>query len=90
MAWTIELDKRAQTDLAKLDRQIQREVLRYLETRVAPSNDPTAFGHGLTNNLAGLWRYRVRDYRIICRIESDRLVVMVLAVGHRRKIYESS
>jgi mRNA interferase RelE/StbE len=39
-------------------------------------------------NLAGLWRYRVGDYRLICRLEENRLVVLVLQVGHRREVYE--
>jgi mRNA interferase RelE/StbE len=42
----------------------------------------------LRRNLAGLWRYRVGDYRLICRLEENRLVVLVLQVGHRREVYE--
>lgn len=44
--------------------------------------------HALVSNLSGLWRYRVRDYRIICKLEQDRLVVLVVAVGHRSKVYK--
>ena len=88
MAWTIEFDKRAVRDLAKLDKPIQREIQRYLEERVAPSVDPRAFGHALGGNLSGIWRYRVRDYRILCRVEEDLLVVLVIAIGHRSQIYE--
>jgi mRNA interferase RelE/StbE len=88
LAWTIEFDERAERDLAKLDKSIQRRIVQYLQKRIAPAKDPTAFGHGLAHNLSHLWRFRVGDYRILCRIEEDRLVVFVVAVGHRSAIYE--
>jgi mRNA interferase RelE/StbE len=37
--------------------------------------------------MKGLWRYRVGDYRVICRVEDGRMVVLVLDVGHRREVY---
>lgn len=86
--WTVEFDDRARRELRKLDEQIQREILRYLRERVAGSADPRQFGKPLRMNLAGLWRYRVGDYRLICRLEENRLVVLVLQVGHRREVYE--
>jgi mRNA interferase RelE/StbE len=49
--------------------------------------NPRQFGRGLVGNKAGLWRYRIQDYRIICRLEDQRLVVLVVAVGHRKEIY---
>ena len=36
----------------------------------------------------GLWRYRFRDYRIICEIQEIKLSVLVGAVGHRGSIYQ--
>jgi mRNA interferase RelE/StbE len=88
LAWTIEFDEQAEHDLARLDPFIQREIKRYLLTRIAPAIDPREFGHALTGNLSGLWRYRVRDFRIVCRIENDKLIVLVVAVGHRSTIYD--
>jgi mRNA interferase RelE/StbE len=88
LAWTIEFDEQAERDLARLDHSIQREIKRYLLSRIAPAMNPRDFGHGLTGELAGLLRYRVRDYRIVCRIEDAKLVVLVIAVGHRSTIYE--
>jgi mRNA interferase RelE/StbE len=72
--------------LRKLAPEAQQTILRYLRERVAGSPDPKQFGKPLRMNLAGLWRYRVGDYRLICRIEENRLVV--LKVGHRREVYE--
>jgi mRNA interferase RelE/StbE len=88
LAWTIEYDPRVEKDLRGLDKRIQKEILEYMEKRIAPSDDPTSFGKALRHSHKGLWRYRVRDYRIICQIQPDRVAVLVIAVGHRSKVYE--
>lgn len=67
---------------------MQRRILSYLEERIAQAENPRDFGEGLTSSFAGLWRYRVGDYRIVCRIEDDRLVVFVVRIGHRRDVYD--
>ena len=86
--WTVEFDDRARRELRKLDAQNQQAILRYLRERIAVAEDPRQHGKPLRMNLAGLWRYRMGDYRLICRIEENRLVVLVLKVGHRREVYE--
>ena len=78
MTWSIEFDDAAAKELRKLDKQAQRDILKYLRERIATDEDPRRFGKPLSRNLAGLWRYRVRDYRLICNIEDDKLVVLVL------------
>jgi mRNA interferase RelE/StbE len=88
LAWTIEYDPRALKDLKKLDRAIQLEILDYMDQRVATAKDPRDFGKPLRASKFGLWRYRVRDYRIICELQETRLVVLVVALGHRSTIYE--
>jgi mRNA interferase RelE/StbE len=88
LAWTIEFAEKAQKDLANLDKSAQRLIVRYIEERIIPSDDPTVFAKPLRHDLAGLWRFRVKDYRVICNIHHDRLVVLVLAIGHRKDIYE--
>lgn len=87
-AWVVEFDDCARRELRKLDDKIQQTILRYLRSRIAVAEDPRRFGEPLRRNLAGLWRYRVEDYRLICRIEDARVVVLVLQVGHRRDVYE--
>lgn len=86
--WTVVFDDRARRELRKLDSSVQAAILGYLRKRVATAEDPRRFGNPLRRNLAGLWRCRVEDYRLICRIEDDRVVVLVLEVGHRRDVYE--
>ena len=88
MTWTVEFDDVAAKELRKLDRQAQQEILRYFRERIATDEDPRRFGKPLARDMAGLWRYRVRDYRMICHIEDDKLVVLVLRVGHHKDIYE--
>ena len=88
MRWTIEFDRRALRDLQQLDRVVQRRILDYLTQRVAPAVSPRMLGEALTSTFAGLWRYRVGDYRVICRIEDERLVVLVVRIGHRRDVYD--
>lgn len=86
--WIVEFDDRARRELRKLDNNVQKAILRFLRERIAGSGDPRRFGKPLRRNLAGLWRYRIEDYRLICRLEEYRVVVVVLQVGHRRDVYE--
>jgi len=87
LTWSVEWDDRARRELRKLDPEAQNEILRYFRERIAVDRDPRRFGKALTGEMKGLWRYRVRDYRAVCRIESERLVVLVLRVAHRREVY---
>lgn len=85
--WRVTFSPAAERSLRKLDKTAQIEILRYLRRRIETTEDPRRFGHALHGNLAGLWRYRVRDFRIICRIEDEEITVLVLEIGHRREIY---
>lgn len=86
--WTIEWDDRAAKELRKLNKQTQQQILSYLRTRIATDEDPRRFGKALTADKIGLWRYRVENYRLVCRIENEKLIVLVLRVGHRKNVYE--
>jgi len=86
--WTIEFDPAAQRELDKLDEPIARRVSRFLYERVAQLDDPRRIGERLQGTLSELWRYRVGDYRILCSLEHQHLVVLVLRIGHRREIYK--
>jgi mRNA interferase RelE/StbE len=88
VSWVCKFDRRALRELNKLDSQSQQKILAYLEERIELDADPRRFGKRLKANLAGLWRYRVGNYRIICQIVDNELIVLVLAVGHRKTIYE--
>jgi len=85
--WKIEWDSQALKDAKKLDRNARKKIVEYLEKRVLASQNPYQFGKPLKGNKAGIWRYRVGDYRILCQIEDQVLVILVIAVGHRKDIY---
>lgn len=88
MAWTIELDRAAERDLAKLDPQDARRILRFLHERVRLLDDPRSIGEALKGSKLGdFWKYRVGDYRIIASIEDGRLRILVVRVGNRREVY---
>jgi mRNA interferase RelE/StbE len=87
LTWKVEFDDRALKELRKLDPQVQRQILRFLRQRVATPDNPKRFGKPLSGDRLGLWRYRIGSYRLICRIEENRIVVLVLGVGHRKDVH---
>lgn len=87
MAWTIEYQDKARRQLRKLDRENARRIVDYLDHRVAPSDDPRSMGRPLHGNLKRYWRYRVGDYRLFCEIEDEKVIVIVVEIGHRREVY---
>jgi mRNA interferase RelE/StbE len=88
MSWVYRFDERALKELRKLGKSAQLGIIAYLDERIAGESDPPRFGKGLKADLAGLWRYRVGDYRILCQLRDRELRVLVIAVGHRRDIYD--
>ena len=88
MAWKIEFSLAADRELSKLDAQYNKRFLRFLQHRVAQLEDPRSIGRALQGSRLGdFWKYRVGDYRLIRKIKDDRLVVLILQVGHRKEIY---
>ncbi|MEL4073495.1 type II toxin-antitoxin system RelE/ParE family toxin [Ochrobactrum sp. GPK 3] len=88
MAWTIEYARSVQTQLRKIDPQIRSRLRSYMETRIAPLDNPRQIGKALQGSqLGNLWRYRISDYRIICQLQDQRLVVLVVGMGHRKEVY---
>jgi mRNA interferase RelE/StbE len=88
LTWAIEFTDTALRQIEKLDHNVKRRIWKYLNERLAPLDNPRKLGEALHGERFGeFWRYRVGDYRVIARIEDDRLVVLVLRVGHRREVY---
>jgi mRNA interferase RelE/StbE len=87
VSWTIEFSEIAVKQLKKLDKQTKLRIFDYLENRVCTAADPRQHGKALAYNKAGLWRYRVGDYRIICQLKDETITVFVLSVGHRKEVY---
>jgi mRNA interferase RelE/StbE len=86
--WSIEFLPEAARDLNKLDKPIVNRILKFLHERVSRLQDPRTIGAPLKGSKFGeYWKYRVGDYRIISKIEDDRLLILVVRVGHRREVY---
>ena len=74
-------------EVKKIDKHVQKKIFDYMD-EVAKLDDPRVRGKALVGNLAGFWRYRVGDYRVLCRIKENELIIFVVEVGHRKEIYE--
>jgi mRNA interferase RelE/StbE len=87
LVWTIDYGPRARRQLQRLDRQVAQRVDEFLKQRVARLDDPRLLGRALRGPLNNRWRYRVGDYRIICDIQDRRVVILVIEIDHRSRIY---
>jgi mRNA interferase RelE/StbE len=86
--WTIEYDLAVRRSVEKLDPQTRRRLRNFLEVRIANLDNPRQSGQALRgSDLGNFWRYRVGDFRIICDLQDERLVVLVIEIGHRREVY---
>lgn len=71
----------------KLDNYTRKQIKKWIEKNLIGTENPREKGKALTGNKKGQWRYRIGDYRLICLIEDDKLLIIAIAVGHRREIY---
>lgn len=88
MKFHVVLTERAKKDLKKLDKYTAALIIGWLRKNLEGCENPRQHGKGLTANRSGQWRYRVGDYRIIADIQDDKIVILILNIGHRRDIYE--
>ncbi|MDE1993997.1 MAG: type II toxin-antitoxin system RelE/ParE family toxin [Rhizobiaceae bacterium] len=88
MAWKIEIQENALKQLSKLGKQDAKRILGFLKERLGTHDDPRKIGSALQGSrLGNFWRYRVGDYRIICDLQDEKLIVLVIEIGHRREVY---
>jgi mRNA interferase RelE/StbE len=85
LAWTIEFVPGAAKELKKLGRAEAVRIIRTIEERIAPLDDPRSVGAPLKGEHEGYWRWRIGDYRVIARIEDARVLILVVRVAHRRE-----
>ncbi len=88
MAWKIEFDSDVEKDLKKLGHTAQKRIFKFLKDKIMTADKPRNYGKALSGDLAGLWRYRVGDYRILAKIEDHHFIVLVVHVGHRKSVYD--
>lgn len=87
MDWRVEVSDVAERQIRKLDPPVRKRLLDWLDDRLEGCKNPRHFGEPLKGDRAGLWRYRVGSYRILCELQDDCLVILTLNIGHRREIY---
>lgn len=88
MKYSVEYTLQAVKQLKKLDVYTRKLILSWIEKNLVDCEDPRIHGKSLTANRSGQWRYRIGDYRIIARIQDDKVLILILEVGHRREIYK--
>jgi len=84
---TVEYSDDAKKQLKKMDRYIAKQIMEYIDEIKALDN-PRVRGHELKGNLRTLWRYRYNDWRIICEIQDDKMILYVLVINHRKSVYQ--
>ncbi|MGN0451637.1 MAG: type II toxin-antitoxin system RelE/ParE family toxin [Acutalibacteraceae bacterium] len=87
MKYSVETTTRFDREFKKLDKYTQRIIKSWIEKNLVNCSDPRQHGKGLSANRAGQWRYRIGDYRLICEIKDNELIILALSVGHRCNIY---
>lgn len=85
--WKIEFDTAAQKQFGKLDKQSQKKIQNYLNKDISNLEHPKLFGKALRNNKKGLWRYRIDKFRIICKIEENKLIILIVKIAKRDVVY---
>lgn len=90
MANTYELkySKRFIRQIKKMDKFVQKNIMNWLDTHIQNKDNPKMFGKPLVGNHKDKWSYRIGNYRVLCVIEDDSLIVLALEVGHRNKVYK--
>jgi mRNA interferase RelE/StbE len=87
MKYEVFYTKTALKQLKKMDKKIASFILSFIEEKLLGCENPRAYGKSLQGNLKDKWRYRVGDYRILAKIEDEKVIITVIEIGHRKEIY---
>ena len=87
MKYDVEYSKTAMDTIKKIDSSTSKIIRNWIEKNLINTENPRIKGKALTSDLKGLWRYRVGDYRILVDIQDNKIVILILDIGHRSKIY---
>ena len=88
MIYKIEFSDEAFKEFGKLDKYTQKLIDAWIRKHLETNENPRSFGKPLVGSKSGQWRYRVGDFRLLCLIQDDRLIVLVIKIGHRRDLYK--
>ena len=85
--YTVRYSKRAIKEFNKLDRYTRQLIYSWIGKNLDGCENPRIHVKPLTANLSGLWRYLIGDYRLLCEINDNNLIILAMSVGHRKQIY---
>ena len=88
MKYHVELTIEAKKKLKKMDKYTASFILGWVRKHLEGCSDPRQHGKSLTANQQGEWRYRVGDYRLLADIQDDKILILILTIGHRRDVYK--
>ena len=88
MIYNVRTTNRFDKEFKNLDKYTQRMIKSWIEKNLVGCTEPRQHGKGLTSNRSGQWRYHIGDYRLICEIQENELIILALSIGHRREIYK--
>lgn len=88
MKYKVLFTEKARKQLKKLDKSVAALIVGWIDKNIEGCQNPRIHGKNLIADRVGQWRYRIGDYRLICEIKDDEIIVLVLEVGHRRYVYE--
>lgn len=86
--YKVEYTPKAVRQLAKLDKNTRKLIYAWIDKNLQNCENPRQHGKGLTANRSGQWMYRVGDYRLVADIQDDRVIILMLNIGHRKYVYK--
>ena len=86
--YKVRLEKSAQKSLKKMDKNDSKIIMAWISKNLINCQDPYIHGKSLQGNLKEKWRYRIGNYRLICNIDDEKIVILILEACHRRDIYK--
>jgi len=87
MVWKIEFTDVVDKQLSKLDKPTKSRILSWLDERLTNCDNPRLWGDALVGEFSGFLRYRIGNYRVICELKNNELIVLVIEIGHRKEVY---
>lgn len=87
MTYTVNYRPEALKTLRKLDPNVSKMILKWIDKNLVDCENPRIHGKALKGNLKGIWRYRVDDYRVFAHIQDSVLLILIIDVEHRSTAY---
>ncbi len=89
MKYKVLFTEKSKKQLSKLDKPTAKLITSWIMKNLQDCENPRLYGKGLTANRSGQWRYRVGDYRLLADIQDEKVIILIIEIGHRREIYKN-